>query len=277
MIGKTKLLLLVLMISAITNAQDYKIMTYNIRYANVNDGDNQWEKRKEFLSDQIAFYSPDVFGVQEGLDAQLEYLKTSLKKYNFVGVARDDGKKKGEYSPIFYNSKRFEVLKQGTFWLSETPEKVSKGWDAMKNRVCTYARLKDKKSDAIFWVFNTHFDHKGKLARANSAILISNQIEKINSENEPVLFMGDLNLKPDSEPIKFLSSIYKDSRTISLTKPFGNEGTANSFKFHEPVGPRIDYIFIKGNIKVKKYAVLSDSKDCKYPSDHLPVFIEIEM
>lgn len=276
MIKKVILGLLVLTMSVVTNAQDYKIMTYNIRYANVKDGENQWEKRKEFLSDQIAYYSPDVFGIQESLDSQVEYLNKSLKKYKHVGEGRD-GKKKGESSPVFYNATKFKLIKHGTFWLSETPEKISKGWDASLNRVCTYVRLKDIKSGTIFWVFNSHFDHKGKLAKINSAKLISKQTEKLNSKDEPILFMGDLNSRPDSEPITHLSNIYRDSRNVCQAKPFGNEGTINRFKFHEPVGSRIDYIFANEKVTVKKYAVLSDSKECRYPSDHLPVLIDIEL
>lgn len=257
-------------------AQSYKVMTYNIRFDNVNDGENQWSKRKGFLSNQITYNNPDIFGIQEGLHHQVQYLDSTFVNYNYIGVARDDGKTKGEYSAIFYNKEKFDVLKQGTFWLSETPNKISVGWDAAMERICTYGLLKDKKSNQQFLVFNTHFDHIGKEARVRSAALILNKTEEFNTKSLPVIVMGDFNLKPEEAPIKLLSESLNDTKKVSELKPFGPTGTFNGFKFNKPVSNRIDYIFTsKNNISVKKYAVLSDSKDCKYPSDHLPVVVDI--
>lgn len=257
-------------------AQTYKIMTYNIRYDNPNDGENQWSKRKAFLSNQIAYNEPDVFGIQEGLHHQVKYLDSTLVNYKYIGIGRDDGQTKGEYSAIFYNTKMLKVIKKSTFWLSETPNKISVGWDASMERICTYALFKDISNNQHFWVFNTHFDHIGDKARLQSTKLIVKKVESLNKKGYPVVLMGDLNLKPESKPIKYLSSVLNDSKTISLTKPFGPTGTFNGFKFNKPVTNRIDYVFTsKKNIEVKKYAVLSDSKDCKYPSDHLAVLAEI--
>lgn len=257
-------------------AQSYKVMTYNIRFDNVNDGENQWSKRKGFLSNQITYNNPDIFGIQEGLHHQVQYLDSTFVNYNYIGVARDDGKTKGEYSAIFYNKEKFDVLKQGTFWLSETPNKISVGWDAAMERICTYGLLKDKKSNQQFLVFNTHFDHIGKEARVKSAALILNKTDEFNTKSLPVIVMGDFNLKPEEAPIKLLSESLNDTKKVSELKPFGPTGTFNGFKFNKPVSNRIDYIFTsKNNISVKKYAVLSDSKDCKYPSDHLPVVVDI--
>lgn len=273
-------LLLILFFISFSNSitgQYYKIITYNIRYDNPNDGDNQWSKRKVFLRDQIAFYSPDILGIQEGLHHQVEYIDSTFINYNYVGLGRDDGKKKGEYSAIFFNKNKLEIVKDSTFWLSETPNKISVGWDASMERICTYALFRDKVTEQQFWVFNTHFDHIGNVARAESAKLILNKIKQLNEGNLPFLLMGDLNLKPESEPIRHLSKELNDSKTICLSRPFGPVGTFNGFRFGEPVVNRIDYIFTsKGNINVNKYAVLSDSKDLKYPSDHLPVYVEIE-
>jgi len=170
----------------------------------------------------------------------------------------------------------FEVISSDTFWLSETPNKISVGWDASMERICTYALLKDKKTGNQFYVFNTHFDHVGDKARINSAKLIAKKIESINKDNNPVFVMGDFNLLPNSKPIQFLSKVFNDSKLISDHKPFGPQGTFNGFKFEKPVTDRIDYIFTsKENIIVHKFAIISDSKDCKYPSDHLPVLINI--
>lgn len=259
-----------------TKAQSLSAMTYNIRYATVNDGDNQWEKRKDFLTDQISFYAPDVFGIQEGLQHQVDFIDKQLATYDFIGVGRDDGEKKGEYCAIFYNREKLDLLGQSTFWLSTSPEKVSVGWDASMERICTYGFFMEKETGAMFWVFNTHFDHIGEMAREKSSELIVQKIKEINKDNLPVILMGDFNLNDQSKAIKFLSSNLNDSRSTSLNRPFGPFGTFTGFKFHEPVKDRIDYIFCsKENIQVEKYAVLTDSKDSKYPSDHFPVFVEV--
>jgi endonuclease/exonuclease/phosphatase family metal-dependent hydrolase len=272
------LLLLVSLVSCSSEKENLKIMTYNIRYDNVNDGKNQWSKRKEFLSNQIAYNEVDIFGIQEGLHHQVIYLDSVFVDYNYIGVGRDDGKTKGEYSAIFYNSKKFKVIKENTFWLSETPNEISVGWDASMERICTYGLFETLATKQQFFVFNTHFDHIGTAARFNSAELILQKINELNPDNLPVLVMGDFNLTPETEPILVLSKELNDSKNISKLKPFGPKGTFNGFKFNEPVTARIDYIFTsKNNISVKKYAVLSDSKDCKYPSDHLPVFVEIKL
>lgn len=253
-----------------------KVMTYNIKYANENDGENSWSQRKDHLRNQLRFYEPDIFGVQEALSKQLTYLKKGLENYDFTGEGRD-GKTKGEYSAIFFNTQKFEILKQGTFWLSETPEKVSKGWDAAFPRICTYAQFKDMGSGKKFWVFNTHFDHVGVKAREKSARLISDKIKELNKEELPFILMGDFNLEPDSSEIQFLSEKFNDSKsTANLV--YGPSGTFNGYHFMEPVTRRIDYIFTsKGDFDILKYAVLSDSKDLKYPSDHLPVMLSLKL
>ncbi|MFD1614125.1 endonuclease/exonuclease/phosphatase family protein [Gelatiniphilus marinus] len=277
MFFKKLFLIFVISVSCSTLAQSYKVMTYNLRYDNPNDGENKWSLRKNFLSNQIAYNNPDVFGIQEGLHHQVQFLDSLFVDYAYIGNGRDDGKTKGEYSAVFFNKKKFSVLKDGTFWLSETPNKVSVGWDASMERICTYGWFEDKVTKQQFFVFNTHFDHIGKLARAKSAALILEKTKALNPDNLPVIVMGDFNLKPEKEPIKLLSKALNDSEKVSIAKPFGPTGTFNGFKFNKPVSDRIDYIFTsKQNIKVLKYAVLSDSKDCKYPSDHLPVIINLK-
>ena len=259
-------------------SQNISFMTYNVRYGLADDGKNSWEYRKEFLASQINFYNPDIFGIQEGLPFQVEYIISQLPKHSFIGKSRD-GKGKGEYSAIFYNHDKFEVLKQHTFWLSSTPDKVSKGWDAAYPRICTYGLFKDKQTNKEFWVINTHLDHIGIKAREQSVLFILKKIKQINTENYPLIFMGDLNAEPESKPISILRSGMNDSKEISIEKPFGPSGTFNAFNFDKAVTKRIDYIFISKNntIKVNKYAVLSDSEDLKYPSDHLPVYVELTL
>jgi len=271
------LLLLLVIVSCSSEKETLNIMTYNIRYDNPNDGENQWGNRKEFLVDQIKYNEVDIFGIQEGLHHQVQYLAENFTGFNYVGIGRDDGKEKGEYSAIFYNSNKFKVIESNTFWLSETPNEISVGWDASMERICTYALFESVNSKQQFFVFNTHFDHIGNVARLESSKLIYAKISEINLDNLPVFVMGDFNLLPSSEPIKYLSEKFSDTEKISLLKPFGPKGTFSAFKFQEPVKGRIDYIFTnKDKVQVNKYAVLSDSKDCKYPSDHLPVVVEVE-
>ncbi|UBZ07203.1 endonuclease/exonuclease/phosphatase family protein [Salegentibacter mishustinae] len=277
MINRISFLLLLFIFTGTTlSSQEVEVMSYNIKYANENDGENSWSKRKEHITNQIKFYEPEIMGVQEALISQLKHFESEMENYKYVGVGRDDGKGAGEFSAIFYNAKEFEVLENDTFWLSDTPAEISVGWDAAMERICTYAKFKDKDSGKIFWVFNTHFDHVGEKARENSAELIWEKISALNKENLPVILMGDLNLEPQTSAIQFLSKKLNDSKTLAELD-FGPEGTFNGYNFKEAVNRRIDYIFVSDNIKVKKYAVLSDSKDLKYPSDHLPVMVEIQL
>lgn len=258
-----------------TSRAQMNVMTYNVRYANENDGENSWSQRKNRITNQIKFFEPDIFGVQEALLMQMEHFKENLQGYEYLGVGREDGQEQGEFSAIFYKAEKFRVLKTETFWLSETPTQPSIGWDAAYGRICTYALFQEQHSQKKFWVFNTHFDHMGEKARENSVALILKKIEQLNEENYPVILMGDLNLEPDSEPIKLISETFEDSRRVAKNVTFGPEGTFNAFEFHTPVTRRIDYIFTK-KVDVLKYAVLTDSDDLKYPSDHFPVFVKLQ-
>lgn len=254
------------------NAQ--KIMTYNIRLDFAGDGDNRWDNRKEMLAGQVLFHEPDFLGVQEALPNQMQYLDSMLTAYSFIGVGREGGDK-GEYSAIFYNSNKYKVLEQSTFWLSETPDNPSKGWDAAYNRICTYGLFQNTQTKQKLWVFNTHFDHIGNEARLKSTGLILQKIKELNKAGLPFVLMGDFNLESDSEGIQLLSTELGDSKMIAAMA-FGPEGTFNAFEFHKPVTKRIDYIFVPKSTKVSKYAVLSDNNNCRYPSDHFPVLIEIQ-
>ena len=256
-------------------AQSLIVITYDIRLNIESDGENAWPLRKEFLTSQIQFYEPDIFGVQEAKPNQVTEISTMLPKYDQVGIGRE-GKGKGESSNIYYKKDRFILKESNTFWLSETPNIISKGWDAAFNRVCTYALLKDKKTKKNIWIFNTHLDHVGEEARTKGIELILAKIAILNNKNYPVIFMGDFNSEPNTKRMIALKKQMNDCRDISEEKPFGPSGTFNGFNHNEPVTRLIDYIFISKNnkLKVKKYAILSDSKDLKYPSDHLPVYVK---
>ncbi|MEQ1745127.1 MAG: endonuclease/exonuclease/phosphatase family protein [Saprospiraceae bacterium] len=257
-------------------AQPVAVLTYNIRYDNPADGEDAWPLRRAFLVGQLRFHAPDIFGIQEGLKRQVDFLQEQLPEFEHVGVGRDDGRGEGEYAALFFRKNRFRAVKSGTFWLSERPDTVSKGWDAALPRICTWALLADKETKRKLWVFNTHFDHIGQEARKSSAALILNQIREKNTDGHPVVLMGDLNATPSSEPVWMFSQEMHDSRAQSIEPPFGPPGTFSGFRFKEPVELRIDYIFVSHDLLVRKYAVLSDSWGCHYPSDHLPVFAKLE-
>ncbi len=279
MLQKKILLLLFLSLLCFeANAQSLKLMTYNIRLDIQSDGENDWSHRKDFFLSQIQFYNPDIFGVQEATPNQVIDISNSLTAYNSVGIGRE-GVGKGEASTIYFKKEQFDVLQESTFWLSQTPDTISMGWDAACHRVCTYALFKDKKTKKQFWVFNTHLDHMGEVARNKGIELILAKIKELNIKNLPVIFMGDFNSEPTDQRIINLKKEMLDSRDVSQQKPFGPVGTFNGFKHNEPVTKRIDYIFISkdDSIKVLKYATLSDSIDLRYPSDHFPVFVEISL
>ncbi|MDT8416586.1 MAG: endonuclease/exonuclease/phosphatase family protein [Lutibacter sp.] len=270
------ILLIFLLLGIHSIAQSLKVMTYNIRLDVAVDGENAWPLRKDFLTSQIQFYEPDIFGIQEARPDQVADISNGLSQYSQVGMGRE-GEGKGESSNIYYKKDRFLLKESSTFWLSETPNIISKGWDAAFNRVCTYALLKDKKTKKNIWVFNTHLDHVGEIARTKGIELILSKIAELNTQNYPVIFMGDFNSEPTDERIISLKTQMNDSRDISEDKPFGPSGTFNGFNHNNPVTLLIDYIFVSKNnkLKVKKYGILSDSKDLKYPSDHLPVFVKL--
>lgn len=251
-------------------------MTYNIRYDSPHDGDNIWENRKKGMIRLLKNYHSDIIGTQEGLIHQLDYIKSELPDYKMTGVDRDNNGT-GEYSSIFFNSKTLNLIEANTFWLSETPETPSKGWDSSLNRICSYALFELKVSGKKFYVFNTHFDHLGELARLNSATLINQKIKDINQNNLPVILMGDFNCEPSSKPIKKINEALQDGLLASPSELQGPIGTYSGFDLKAPLDRRIDYIFIKG-FEVENYSHI-DSKitNGNWPSDHLPILINASL
>ena len=226
-------------------AQELDVLSYNIRYASPNDGPNLWKNRKGDMIETLSNINPDLLGLQEVLHIQLLELTNGMKEYSYIGVGREDGKTKGEYSPILYRKDAFEVLDSGTFWLSDTPSQISVGWDAALERICSYARFLHRQSGNEFWMFNTHFDHIGVLARANAAHLILEKINALNTSSLPVVVTGDFNLEPYEEPIKIMQSSLEDvQKELTSTEP--NYWTFNGFDTQTSGERRIDYIFQKG-------------------------------
>lgn len=258
-------------------AQNLRIITYNIRLNIASDGINAWPNRADQVSALLDFHQAEIFGLQEALYDQIQDIEADLPKMKWVGVGRDDGQKAGEFSPIFYDAEKFKALKNGGFWLSETPDKPGLGWDAACNRVCTWIILKEEKTGDKFMVLNTHFDHMGVKAREESAKLIIKKIKELNADKLPVILMGDFNSTPDMEAYATITNELKDSRKLSRKAPYGPEGTFNSFNFNAPMKDRIDYIFVNDKLEVKRYAVLTDNKDQRFPSDHQPVLVVLEL
>ncbi len=246
------------------------VASYNLRYNNTGDGPNAWPARKDTVKALIRYHEFDIIGTQEGLADQIADLG-QMEEFDHVGVGRDDGKDAGEHSAIFFRKSRFTLLGKGDFWLSQTPDRPSFGWDAKCcHRIASWARLRDRGTSRVFYVFSVHFDHEGEQARRNSADLMLRKIAEI-SHGEPVVCVGDFNSTPDTVQIQAMSKTLRDARRVSQAPPYGPEGTYNGFHPDKPALERIDYIFVDGRFDVLKYAALSDSFDARYPSDHFPV------
>ena len=271
------LLFIAFSISANSQLINIKAMTYNIRYDNPDDGKNQWKNRKEHLTSFINKQSPDFLGIQEGLQNQVEELAENCTTYNWIGVARDNGDNQGEFVPIFYKKKKFNLLKTGTFWLSETPDIIgTKGWDAALPRVATWAKFEERLTGKRLLIVNTHFDHKGSWARTKSARLILKKINELKSNNELVILLGDFNVTPHDEVYRTLTqnSGFEDTETLSKYPPIGPRGTFNNFKkIHRQ--KRIDYIFTPPLTNITTYQVFQPKHDGKHLSDHYPVMAEL--
>ncbi len=275
---KRFLMLLTLFLPLIGLAQQFNALTFNIRFNNPGDSINAWPNRVEMVSGLLHFYEADIFGLQEALFDQINDLENELSGFGWIGVGRDDGKKAGEFSPIFYNKKKFILIENGHFWLAEDCNKPVLGWDAACKRIVTWGKFQSKVTGRKFFFFNTHFDHVGNEARKNSAQLIRDKIKELTAgSGMPVILSGDFNLTPDTEPIGMINKYLSDSRQISEQPPYGPVGTYNGFKPGTEGENRIDYIFVNEGVKVLKYGALSDSKENRTPSDHLPVFVKVQL
>jgi endonuclease/exonuclease/phosphatase family metal-dependent hydrolase len=252
------------------------VATYNLRNSAANDGPNAWPARKEMVKALIRYHEFDIVGTQEGLPDQIADL-AQMDEFGHVGVGRDDGKDAGEHSAIFFRKSRFALLDKGDFWLSETPDRPSLGWDAKCcNRIASWARLRDRASSRVLFVFSVHFDHEGQLARRASADLMLRKIAEI-THGEPAICVGDFNSTPDTVQIQTMAKAMRDAFQASTAPPYGPVGTFNGFHWNEAATERIDYIFVDRHFDVRNYAVLTDSLDRRYPSDHYPVAARVTL
>jgi len=259
-------------------AQSTRVMSYNIRYKNNIDSINGWEFRKTNVAALVKYHKADLLGVQEAQPEQMADLEKLLPGYGWYGVPRVSGKS-GEFTAIFYRKDRYKMESSGTFWYSETPNvKESKSWDAFYPRTASWCKLTDKKSRKTFFLFNTHLDHRGVIAREKSAEVLLAQIDSIAGKS-PVIVTGDFNSTPTSAAYKTLTQEKKlrDAIDISETPHYGPENTSSGFEVKkEPIRSRIDYIFVNAKVKVLEHATLSDQQEGRYYSDHLPVLVEID-
>ncbi len=257
------------------------VMSFNIRYDNPEDSLNNWQYRKDRAANAIRFYDADIVGTQEVLHNQLQDLQQRLPEYGVIGVGREDGKEKGEYSALWYKKERFEVLDSGTFWLSETPEVPgSKGWDGACERVASWAKLKDKISGKECLALNTHLDHVGVVARREGISLILDKVKELGN-GMPVVVTGDFNSTPESDVINHItnpegSEHLTDARTVSpvVYGPAWSFHDFGSIPYeHRPL---IDYVFVGNGVKVLKYGVLAETENEAFLSDHAPVLVTVE-
>lgn len=272
----SSLLMMLLLFFQKASAQQFTVMSYNIRYDNPSDGINNWHERKHEMADWLKKQDCLLFGLQEGLSHQVTFIDSALTKYAYVGVGRNDGKLSGEMCPIFYRKEYLNLEETGTFWLSTSGDTGSIGWDAALPRICTYALFKQIKTGNYFYVFNCHLDHQGEQARIQSVARIHKTIDSLNLLQYPVILMGDLNTLPDSEPVNYLNKHYSDSRKAAAFSFEDNEGTFNGFNTSALPEKRIDYIFLKG-IYAKQYlAITNKRKNGLWMSDHLPITVAIQ-
>ena len=258
------------------------VMTFNIRLDLASDSVNAWQYRKDKAASQVLFHEADILGVQEALHNQMMDLKQSMPGYEYTGGGREDGKTKGEYSAIFYNTKRLQLIKSSTFWLSLTPTiPGSKSWDAAITRIVTWAQFKDKQTGKTFFHFNTHFDHMGKIARKESALMVLKAVDSIAGKSIAIV-TGDFNAIPSDEPIQTIVDAndplkLTDTKPLSVEPHYGPTGTFNAFGPKETSNDPIDYIFFNHGVKVLKHATLSQSWQGRFSSDHFPVWAKLQL
>lgn len=258
-----------------------RAMTYNIRLDLESDGANAWANRKDMVAQLVQHETPDVLGMQEVLLSQKRDLETALHGYAFAGVGRDDGAETGEFSPVGWRRDRFDLLETGTFWLSPTPSRPGKAWDADFPRIATWTLLRDRSSGLRLYVLNTHFDHVGSVARERSAGLIADWSAERMRKGAHVIVMGDFNAVPGSPPITLLadhaSSGLHETSTTSRSGHYGPPGTFNGFQIDAAPAEAIDHIFVSEGIEVLRHATVTQHWEGRLPSDHYPVVADLEL
>ncbi len=252
---------------------DLTVMSFNLRYDEPADEENQWENRKESCITMLNEEMPTVFGIQEGLHNQVSYLDNNLQSYSYIGVGRDDGYSGGEYSAIFYDATTVELIENGDFWLSETPEYPSLGWDANNIRICTWGKFRDIDKNKEFYLFNTHFDHKGKTAQIESSKLIVEKIQEITEPDSPVFITGDFNMLIGNSHLDPIRNNYFSAQRFAERSD--DNKSYNAFCLGI-ISRNIDFIFYN-NSRALSYKTLIKNYGVSYISDHYPIITHFKL
>lgn len=247
------------------------VMSFNIRLGDADDGDNSWPNRKEAVIDMIETIAPDIIGLQEVKTMQIEYLAENLPQYSLVGVGRDDGIRKGEHMLVMFGTEKYDLLDSGNFWLSETPDEVSRGWDGACNRMVTWVKLREKGGEKEFFFFNTHLDHKGEQARLEGVKLLVSKIDEIAGKNTAFV-TGDFNAPPADEVLQPMFTRFDSAR--DKAPETDKKGTFNGWG-SAPNSFIIDYIFSRNAAPVM-YRTVTEDYGVPYVSDHYPIVAEFE-
>ena len=274
-IGKILPFLVLFVFCLSAQAQELKLISFNIRYNSWDniDGDNGWPNRKAAVVKMINKEKPAAIGLQEALIDQLSYLDSCLPSYRRIGVGRDDGKQKGEFMAIYYDTARLELVDCRTRWLSETPDEPSLGWDAACRRTVTAARFRDRRSDRELYYLNTHLDHVGKTARAEGAQQIAELASSYEEHEVPVIIGGDMNSTIDDEIFQaFYLAGFKAARDIPSET--SRIDTYTGFGKDKP--SMIDHFFVR-DINVHRFSTLDGDYGVPYISDHYPIEVVIEL
>ena len=257
-----------LLLAACSAPAPLKVMSYNVRFGTADDGVYSWPNRQDAAVAMIEDQRPAVFGVQEGLRFQLEFIAEKCPEYQYVGVGREDGEERGEHMAVFYDTTRVALKDWGTYWLSETPDEPSNGWDAACKRTATWTLLYDKKTDKHFYFVDTHLDHVGEVAREKGLALVVERIGAMNPENYPMILLGDFNVFPDDPCLAGLRAVMTDAREVAPVT--SNESTYHGYGTVEKAP--IDYIFYSGFAGCEEFArVTKPYLESPYVSDHYPV------
>ncbi len=270
---------------------DVRVMSFNIRYGTANDGENRWPNRREMVFDVIRDHKCDVVGLQEALKFQIDEICDAVPGLGMIGVGREDGKAKGEYSAILYDRNRFKVDESGTFWLSDTPDVPgSITWGNACTRICTWARLVEKTSGRAFYAFNVHLDHVSQPSRERAAVLLAQRLRG-REPSDPFVVTGDFNVGEGNSVVTYLKGAarlggggqWEHANPIPMVDTFrvrhpdaGDVGTFNGFRGRR-AGEKIDYVFAPAEAKVHDAQILRDKVDGRYPSDHFPVIARLRL
>lgn len=253
-----------------------KVISFNIRYATERDGNNQWALRRSSVINFIQYENPDFVGMQEALLEQVKDIEKGLPGYQWIGVGRDDGEDEGEFSPIFFRKDRWDLIETHTFWLSESPGEPSKSWDAALPRICTWGLFRNTGSGKEVFIFNTHYDHMGTMAREKSTGLILDSL-RVMTDLRNVVLTGDFNAEPDSPVITPIKNGQLEDAYHSANTRFGSKGTFNGFDISVIPDKRIDYIFHSSDLKAIHYSTDSRLIEGRFLSDHFPVITTFEL